>query len=247
MNYLKIYEDIISNAKSKEKHRMELKKSKKEYFEKHHIIPKCLGGTNDKDNLVLLTAKEHFICHRILVLINPGNEKLIRALFLMSHTNKKQGGRYIPSGKIYERIREEWSIVARSVKRSKENIDKTSGTLNGMFGKIWIKRDNIEKCVHKNILHKYIDDGWIKGRIISDEQKRKFSLIAKSRSPMSEETKKKLSDKSKGHVKSDIERAKRSTSLKGRIPWNKGIKNYKNLTVEEKNSIKNSHNLPESI
>lgn len=37
-----------------------------DYTERHHIIPKCLGGTNKKDNLVLLKAREHFICHLLL-------------------------------------------------------------------------------------------------------------------------------------------------------------------------------------
>ena len=36
------------------------------YSEKHHIVPKCLGGSNKKDNLVKLTAREHFICHLLL-------------------------------------------------------------------------------------------------------------------------------------------------------------------------------------
>ena len=37
------------------------------YKENHHIIPKCMGGTNDSWNLVKLTAKEHFICHLLLL------------------------------------------------------------------------------------------------------------------------------------------------------------------------------------
>ena len=36
------------------------------YYEKHHIIPRCLNGSNDKDNLVLLTAREHYLCHWLL-------------------------------------------------------------------------------------------------------------------------------------------------------------------------------------
>ena len=36
------------------------------YFEKHHIIPRSLGGSNEVSNLVKLTAKEHFICHMLL-------------------------------------------------------------------------------------------------------------------------------------------------------------------------------------
>jgi hypothetical protein len=37
------------------------------YTEKHHIIPKSLGGSNKKENLVNLTAREHFVCHRLLM------------------------------------------------------------------------------------------------------------------------------------------------------------------------------------
>lgn len=56
--YVHWYNSIISRAKD----RIIL-----EYKEKHHIIPKCLGGNNSTDNLVYLTAREHFICHRLLV------------------------------------------------------------------------------------------------------------------------------------------------------------------------------------
>lgn len=44
-----------------------------EYHECHHIIPKSCGGTNDKDNLIDLFAKEHFIAHKLLALENPDN------------------------------------------------------------------------------------------------------------------------------------------------------------------------------
>ena len=52
MNYQKIYENLISKAKSENR-----KKYKGVYYESHHIIPRCLGGNNDKENKVLLTAK----------------------------------------------------------------------------------------------------------------------------------------------------------------------------------------------
>ena len=40
--------------------------------EYHHIVPKCLGGSNKKDNTVYLTDREHYICHRLLVKITSG-------------------------------------------------------------------------------------------------------------------------------------------------------------------------------
>lgn len=47
-----------------------------EYQEKHHIIPKCLGGSNDEDNLIFLYPQEHYYAHKLLALENPNNQKL---------------------------------------------------------------------------------------------------------------------------------------------------------------------------
>lgn len=88
MNYQKIYDKIINNAKDR---KLEC------YTEKHHIIPKCLGGSNDKSNLVRLTAKEHFIVHWLLVKINPDEKKLVYALncFLMNNKGLRKGSNLI--------------------------------------------------------------------------------------------------------------------------------------------------------
>lgn len=63
MNYTKIYSRLISRAVER--------KRPEGYCEKHHIVPRCMGGTNAKENLVYLTAKEHFLCHKLLVRIYP--------------------------------------------------------------------------------------------------------------------------------------------------------------------------------
>lgn len=65
--YTRIYYSIISNAQSRT-----LPESV--YTEKHHIIPKSLGGSNAKDNLVALTAREHFICHWLLTKMVLGEQ-----------------------------------------------------------------------------------------------------------------------------------------------------------------------------
>ncbi len=69
MNYLQIYSDIIENIKLENRKKLKRDNENYVYYERHHILPKCLGGENDKENLVLLTGKEHFICHKLLVLI----------------------------------------------------------------------------------------------------------------------------------------------------------------------------------
>jgi len=58
MDYKKVYKDLVTSRKNKEL-------VEGEYYEKHHIIPKCLGGSN-KGNLVHFTGREHFIAHWLL-------------------------------------------------------------------------------------------------------------------------------------------------------------------------------------
>lgn len=58
--YTDWYISIITNSKNR---------TLEGYVEKHHILPKSfkLGGEKDKENLALLTAREHMICHKLLV------------------------------------------------------------------------------------------------------------------------------------------------------------------------------------
>ena len=65
-----------------------------EYYEGHHIIPKCLGGkgrSNKKDkNIIWLTPQEHYEAHRLLALENPDNLKLNQAWYCISHWSKSK-------------------------------------------------------------------------------------------------------------------------------------------------------------
>ena len=66
MDHQKIYENIILIAKSKNRQKLNKNDIDYVYYENHHIIPKCLNGNDDENNLVLLTAKEHYVCHKLL-------------------------------------------------------------------------------------------------------------------------------------------------------------------------------------
>lgn len=81
MNYNKIYDKIISSAKNRG--------IIFEYTELHHIIPKCMGGNDLDDNLVRLTAKEHFLAHRLLYKIYKSS-KLAHAWFNMVRVSGNQ-------------------------------------------------------------------------------------------------------------------------------------------------------------
>jgi hypothetical protein len=125
MNYQKIHDAIIRRALS------ENRDKKISYFEEHHILPKSLGGSNKKSNLVLLTAKEHFIVHRLLVEIYPKGsyewQKMIYAasFFLAS---SKHHSRIQVSGKFYEQIKKTLSEIKCGIPRSKETIAKIKAT-----------------------------------------------------------------------------------------------------------------------
>lgn len=61
------------------------KKDKENYQERHHIVPRSKGGSNDEENLIFLYPAEHYYAHMMLSLENPSDIKLARAWWLMSH------------------------------------------------------------------------------------------------------------------------------------------------------------------
>ena len=80
MNYQNIYNALVEKAKVRG-----LDKSQHEgYFEIHHIVPRCLGGSDEKDNLVMFTGREHFIAHLVLAKLYPDVKGLTYAAFMMS-------------------------------------------------------------------------------------------------------------------------------------------------------------------
>lgn len=80
MNYALIYSSLVSRARSRD--------MIDGYFETHHIIPRCIGGTDEQNNLVKLTPEEHRVAHLLLVKIYPGNLKLIYAANMMTNRTK---------------------------------------------------------------------------------------------------------------------------------------------------------------
>ncbi len=81
MNYTKHYNLLIERAKTRHL-------PKDLYIEHHHIIAKCQGGTDNKENIVKLTAKEHYVAHQLLIKMYPKHYKLVFAANMMSSTKK---------------------------------------------------------------------------------------------------------------------------------------------------------------
>lgn len=70
MNYKAHYDHLISRARGR---------LLQGYRERHHVIPRCMGGGNDSMNIVELTAEEHYVAHQLLVKIYPLNKGLVFA------------------------------------------------------------------------------------------------------------------------------------------------------------------------
>ena len=92
------------------------------YTENHHIIPKSIGGDNTQNNLVKLTAREHFICHWLLpkMLVGQPREKMIYAIKLMCHC-----GSHRLASRVYETLKNEFSEIRRAALSGKSLSDKT--------------------------------------------------------------------------------------------------------------------------
>lgn len=80
MDYKRIYDALMKNAKDREI---------EGYTESHHIIPRCMGGCNSKDNLVRLTAREHYVAHALLYK-HYRSTKLAHAWFCMMRCDSNQ-------------------------------------------------------------------------------------------------------------------------------------------------------------
>jgi hypothetical protein len=80
MNYNKAYKNLLEKHGSKQK--------PEGYSERHHILPKCMGGSDEDDNLTYLSARAHYIAHAMLFFIHR-SPKLARAWFGMCDIHRK--------------------------------------------------------------------------------------------------------------------------------------------------------------
>jgi len=154
MDYRKIYEKLIHKAKERD--------MVDGYTEIHHIIPKSEGGSNDKDNLVVLTGREHFIAHKLLWMENPTNFSRAATYHMMSnHRGIVWGATYEEARKVFNgkshplkqrknRIKQLESVMGKpksdehrnkiatalkGVPKSKESIEKMKANLGDRTGK----------------------------------------------------------------------------------------------------------------
>lgn len=154
-----------------------------EYHERHHIVPKCMGGTNDEDNLIDLFAREHFEAHRLLALENPENSSLIYAWNMM-FVQLNNGERYEPTADEYERAR---LLVSQKKKKDMVGNANRKGTTTSDDGRRNIGNARRGKT-HKGTPH-------------TEESKQKISESRKGKGLHTEEWKKNMSAMMKNKMK----------------------------------------------
>tara|TARA_R110000868_G_scaffold250424_1_gene507003 strand:- start:1972 stop:2838 length:867 start_codon:yes stop_codon:yes gene_type:complete len=185
MNYHVIYKQLIVNA-----HQRALQG----YYELHHITPKCMGGNNSSKNLVKLTAREHFIAHRLLSKIYPNVNGLHYALWSMSNYHKSDKNFYKVSSRLYEQLKKEYTT-----RRSKELKGKPTGKKPS---KETIAKGQATKAKNGNTKH-------------TEEAKAKISAFRKGRK-FSEQERAKRYPNNQGHIHSQETKRKISEAQKGK-------------------------------
>ena len=222
--YTKCYYNIIDRAKSRDL-------SKETYTEKHHIIPKSLGGLNNKDNLVKLTAKEHRLAHILLprMTIDPLHTKSMwYALWMMLRTKNTNQQRKISKGSAFEvakiKVAENSSQLHKGKTVSKETREKLSKSCQGRPSPNKGRAMSENQKQKLSIAHK--------GKIIAPETVSKI-LDSRRHYRNSEETKLKIGQSQIGKVVVVSEETKKrlsiaakgrsNTWLKGKPAHNRGI------------------------
>jgi len=185
--YTNCYYQIISRAKTR---------SLVGYTEKHHIIPKSLGGDNSKENLVNLTAREHFICHRLLTKMTTGESKrkMLHAVWSFTRSSNNQYRMKLTS-RTYNFIRTELASML-------------SASRKGIMNK---GRKISEE-------HKLAISSSSKGKSKSEITKLRMKESWKTRGPRSEEHCEALRKSAIGRKQSAETRQKMSDSKKGITP-----------------------------
>lgn len=132
MNYQKIYSDLISRA---------ILRHTEGYYESHHIIPRCIGGTDDESNLVRLTPEEHYVAHQLLAKIYPNHYGLTYAAVMMCANR--------PTNKLYGWIR-------RRLSEKQTEIMKNGGSPTQ--DKRWISNENESLLVDQEVANLLVLD-----------------------------------------------------------------------------------------
>jgi len=146
MNYSKVYYDLCEKGRYRELDG---------YVERHHIVPRCMGGTDDRDNLVSLTPEEHYVAHQLLVKMYPDNRQLIHAAIMMIPKSKTQNR----NNKMYGWLKKKYRVVCQ----------ERTGVKNSSHGRRWYH--NPDTLDNGKFRDNEVPEGWVLGRVPKEEKR----------------------------------------------------------------------------
>ena len=176
MNYQLLYDKLIKHAKQQP--------STDEYTELHHIIPRCMGGDDSPDNMVVITARQHFIAHWILTKIYPTNYKLRYAFHMMffpTSSGTRNTGWHLSKSRTYEYHKKELALLQSERLRGVQKTDEHKEKLRQAANVRWQDPVQIAKQ--------------------SERMKGNTNGLGAKRMPLSEEVKQKISAANKEYYK----------------------------------------------
>ena len=186
------------------------------YSETHHVVPRSLGGPDDDETLVVLTAREHFLAHLLLHKINPNHSGMAYAVLMMSGQGKHNGRTYEilkrSAARVIGEQAREFMLGRPKPEEQKQNMSKAA---------LLRPPEHLAKIAEAN-----------RGRKNTADAKVRMSKAALDRSPeakqnirlaaRSPERAAKLSKALKGirHDVTEETREKISQTMKGKMPSN---------------------------
>jgi len=144
MNYYKNYIEYIDFVKTKNRKKFDKNDKEYVYYENHHIIPKCVGGDDNSQNLVLLTAREHFLAHYLLVKIYKNTEfygRLSLAFFQFTCRKNKNGQQNrIYNSRLYDYCKKNLDLSLsedrkKKISETRKKYKIGSGEKNPFYGR----------------------------------------------------------------------------------------------------------------
>jgi hypothetical protein len=171
--YTRWYNQIIANAQNR---------ITEGYTERHHIQPRSLGGADTPDNLVNLTAREHFVCHWLLTKMTAGEDryKMLNALRMM-RAEKHGQQRYATAitSRVYESIKQEYARL---------QSERIRGEKNPMYGRT--HTEEAKRAIKEKNTGKKLTEDQVARQVAAQ--------TGRKRKPFSEEWRAKMAEKKKG-------------------------------------------------
>lgn len=152
MDYGAVYERFILDRAGKQP-------ARPAYFERHHIVPRKLGGGDEVENIIRLTPEDHFFAHLLLAKIH-GGEMWAPVAFMVGGSRKD----YVPT---QSRKRRGWVIRAMAKAKSGEGahqFDHAEYALHHVDGGAWCGKQSEMQMIG---LSRSLANMLIKGRVKS--------------------------------------------------------------------------------